>query len=59
MTRFISAQVVIKTTRDQVPALETRLKELHSYELPEFVALAVDAGSEGYLRWVADATPSG
>jgi len=51
--------VVIKTTRDQVPALETRLKELHSYELPEFVALAVDAGSEGYLRWVADATPSG
>jgi periplasmic divalent cation tolerance protein len=45
-------QLVMKTTRDRVPALEARLKQLHSYELPEFLVLPVAGGSEEYLRWV-------
>lgn len=48
-------QVIIKTTRDKLPALEARVRELHSYELPEFVVLAVVSGSDAYLRWVAEA----
>ena len=45
-------QVVIKTTRDHVPALQLRLAELHPYELPEFLVLSVDGGSDVYLDWV-------
>lgn len=46
-------QIVIKTTADRVPALQTRLRQLHPYELPEF--LVIDAtGSEAYLAWVGE-----
>lgn len=51
-------QVVIKTTRDRLAALEARLRELHSYELPEFVVVPVMGGSDPYLRWVTDQTRS-
>jgi periplasmic divalent cation tolerance protein len=47
-------QVVIKTTRGSLAALEKRLKELHSYELPEFVVLSVAGGSAEYAAWVAE-----
>ncbi|MBZ5558049.1 MAG: divalent-cation tolerance protein CutA [Acidobacteriia bacterium] len=52
-------QLVIKTTRDRLAALETRLRALHPYELPEFIVVSVDEGSAAYLRWVADETRSG
>ena len=57
--RSAERQLVIKTTRDRVPALEARLRELHSYELPEFVVVSVDEGSAAYLDWVDEATRSG
>ena len=57
--RDAERQLVIKTTRDRLPALEARLKALHSYELPEFLVVAVDGGSAEYLRWVGEATTSG
>ena len=43
--RGAERQLVMKTTRARVPALERRLKELHSYEVPEFVVLSIDHGS--------------
>ena len=46
-------QLVIKTTRGMVPALGKRLKELHSYELPELIVISVDGGANNYLDWVA------
>ena len=46
-------QIVIKTTPDRLSALETRLRELHPYELPEFLVLAA-GGSTGYLAWVGE-----
>jgi len=47
-------QLLIKTTRARLPALEARLKALHSYELPEFIVVPVDGGSQEYLSWVRE-----
>ena len=49
-------QLVIKTTAAQLPALEARLKELHPYELPEFLVLTARQASEAYGRWIAEST---
>ena len=49
-------QLLIKTTTHRVKALETRLKELHPYDVPEFLVIAVLEGSGDYLSWVADST---
>ena len=49
-------QLIIKTARTQVPALEQRLRQLHPYELPEFLVLPASGGSEAYLRWVEECT---
>ena len=46
-------QVVIKTTSATLAALESRLRALHPYELPEFVVLE-GAASEAYATWVRD-----
>lgn len=54
--RDAERQIVIKTTRDRLAALETRLRAAHPYELPEFVVLAVEDGSEAYVDWVRTET---
>jgi periplasmic divalent cation tolerance protein len=46
-------QVVIKTSSDRLPALETRLRQLHPYELPEFLVLEVEGGA-AYQAWVRE-----
>ncbi len=52
--RDAERQMVIKTTRDRLEALEAKLRELHSYELPEFVVVSIESGSEAYLSWVRE-----
>ncbi len=47
-------QIVIKTRRDRVAALEQRLRSLHPYELPEFVVIE-GSPSEAYRAWVDSA----
>lgn len=54
--RGAERQLVIKTTRARAASLEARLRQLHPYELPEFVVLAVEGGSASYLGWVAAET---
>ena len=49
-------QLVIKTTRGRLTALEERLRALHPYELPEFLVLTVEAASAGYAAWVTEQT---
>ncbi len=48
--------LIVKTTRERYQALEMRLKALHPYELPEIIALPVEAGSAGYIDWVGRET---
>ena len=55
-----SAEVlgVFKTTDEQYPRLEARLKELHPYELPEIVAIQPWGGLPAYAQWIMDNTPA-
>jgi periplasmic divalent cation tolerance protein len=45
---------ILKTTAEGFAKLEARLRELHSYDVPEIVALPVQGGSAAYLRWVEE-----
>ena len=49
-------QVVIKTARERVVALWERVREMHPYEVPEFVVLPIVDGNDAYLRWVGEST---
>ena len=49
-------QVVIKTTRERVAALWKKVRELHPYDVPEFVVLPIVDGNEAYLRWIGEST---
>ncbi len=44
--------LVMKTTVKRLPQLEKEVKRLHSYEVPEFIALPITYGSRAYLSWV-------
>lgn len=48
----VETLLLLKTASDQLPALESRLHELHGYQTPEFLVLAVEAGSHPYLKWL-------
>jgi periplasmic divalent cation tolerance protein len=50
--------LVIKTSRRRFPKLQAAIKNLHSYEVPEIIALPIAAGSQGYLSWLADSVAS-
>ena len=46
--------LIIKTTAPRLAALEQAVREHSKYELPELIALPVDAGSADYLAWVRE-----
>ncbi len=48
--------LMIKTRASLFPELETRIKELHPYEVPEIVAINIEQGSTEYLDWLGDST---
>lgn len=50
-------QLVIKTAPDRLPALEARLRQIHPYELPEFLVLDATAGT-AYAAWVTESLVS-
>ena len=50
------ALLVLKTTRARFEALRARVLALHPYQVPEVIALPVEAGSAPYLAWIAGET---
>jgi len=48
--------MLIKTRRDLADAAISRIRELHSYEVPEAVVIPVEAGSAEYLAWLSAET---
>ena len=44
--------LVIKTARDRVDAVRAEIEKLHTYELPELIALPIVDGAPNYLVWL-------
>jgi len=51
--------LVIKTTTKRVAELENEVKRLHSYDVPEFIALPITEGSKKYLSWLGESVAKG
>jgi periplasmic divalent cation tolerance protein len=49
--------LLAKTTRAAYPRLEQTIRKLHPYELPEIIAVPVNAGLQEYMNWVIQETP--
>ncbi|WP_135228834.1 divalent-cation tolerance protein CutA [Deinococcus fonticola] len=47
--------LLIKTTGEEYPALEARIKALHPYEVPEIIAMQFDRASPEFQDWLRDA----
>ena len=50
--------IIAKTAARLLPNVIKRVKELHSYEVPEIIALPVIGGSDQYLDWIEDSVKS-
>lgn len=48
--------LLIKTAARKLGALEREVKRLHSYDVPEFIALPIASGSKAYLDWLDENT---
>jgi periplasmic divalent cation tolerance protein len=48
--------IVLKTREALFEDLEKRVRELHSYSVPEVIALPIVKGSEAYLKWLEEET---
>src|SRR3954447_25404472 len=44
--------LVIKTTAENFAAVRDAIHELHTYDLPECIAVAIEDGSAEYLQWI-------
>jgi len=46
--------LLVKTTADKFAQVRDAIRTLHSYELPECIALAIEDGNAEYLAWITD-----
>ena len=51
-------QLIIKTDLSQFSILEAKIREVHSYELPEIIVLPILQGSQPYLDWIGSQVKS-
>jgi len=51
--------MIVKTTQPLLEDVKKTVKELHSYELPEILALSVDDGDKNALNWIASVVKGG
>ncbi|GAB4377429.1 MAG: divalent-cation tolerance protein CutA [Elainellaceae cyanobacterium] len=54
MHRDQEYQLIIKTNLDRFSELESKIQAIHSYEIPEIIALPIIKGSAPYLQWMSD-----
>ena len=53
-SRASEVLVIFKTRRANFSKIERQIKRLHSYDVPEIIALPIVAGSAAYLDWIRD-----
>lgn len=46
--------LLMKTSNEKLDRLMVRVRELHSYEVPEILALPIERGSPEYLKWLEE-----
>jgi len=46
--------LLIKTTESRSAAVTARIRELHSYDLPETIEVSIEGGNADYLKWIAE-----
>ena len=46
--------LVIKTVKARQEEVESAIRKLHSYELPEFIAISIERGTADYLAWIEE-----
>src|SRR5260370_33367006 len=46
--------LVMKTTAKRLAELENEVKRLHSYDVPEFIAIPITQGSRNYIAWLRE-----
>ncbi|HXO34061.1 MAG TPA: divalent cation tolerance protein CutA, partial [Candidatus Acidoferrales bacterium] len=50
--------LIIKTTQSRFAKLQAEVKRLHTYDVPEIIALPIAAGAAAYLTWISESTYS-
>ena len=48
--------MIVKTQIKRFDALAAKVRELHSYDVPEIISLPITDGSEDYLKWIKQST---
>ena len=51
--------LIVKTRAELFPELEALVRGLHSYQVPEIIALPIVQGDEAYLKWLGEETGAG
>jgi len=50
--------LLIKSPQTRYVDIETAIKTLHPYQLPEIIAVAIERGSSEYLKWIDSCLPT-
>jgi periplasmic divalent cation tolerance protein len=50
------ALLILKSRAELFPTIINEVKSLHSYEVPEIIAIPIISGSEDYLKWIYEET---
>lgn len=45
--------LILKSSRSRFDAMDSAIRKMHSYDVPEIIALPIATGSRGYLDWIS------
>ncbi|MBN1897465.1 MAG: divalent-cation tolerance protein CutA [Spirochaetes bacterium] len=46
--------IIFKTNDKKIESLIKRVKQIHSYDVPEIIAMNIEEGNHDYLRWISE-----